>query len=245
MSSKLAERAKVAYIEQRLHGLARVADIRRIEELKPGEVLTKSKSFADIIYKNNDDVLKFVEIKATRVQGNGSSCFGAITQSELEFALEVGGDYLFVFMILGPNDEFRIGKTLTAAELLKYKALTCPPAKYYFNMDPSDEVELVEFNRKETTIVTSVETIEFHSELSSLMNSIAESDRIIVSESNFLGLVTLLKMGDLKNMNVRIDLYQFMINRNITGILPEFNQEEIRELLQNDFLNLSPSDDAA
>jgi hypothetical protein len=240
----MAENAKVAYIEKRLHGLARVADIRKIEDLRPGEVLTRSKSCADIIFRNNDGVLKFIEIKATRVQGNGRKCFGAITQSEMECAMERGEDYLFVFMILGPDNAFRIEKSLTASELLENKALTCPPAKYYFNIDPSSEVELVEFRRQETTIVTSVETIDFHSELSSLMNSIAGSDRIIVSESNFLGLVTLLKMGDLKNMNVRIDLYQFMINSNITGILPDSNQEEIRELLQNDFLNLPPSNKA-
>ena len=213
------EEARLAYINQVLNNLTLV-DVRNEEDLQINQVLERSRPYADIIYRNGDGTLKFIEIKATRVRGGGEKCFGAITQSEMKYAVRYNENYLFVFMIFD-GQEFSIGRQVAALELLNNRVLTCPPTKYYFNIDPAPG-DIEQFNRRITTMVASEETINFHSELSSLMDLIASGGDIDVNMGNFLGLVTLLKMGNLRNEMVRNNLFQFMIDGNLRGILPEY-----------------------
>jgi hypothetical protein len=91
MSNKLAEEAKLAYIKKELYHLIEVPCVSNIKKLEPGQVLLKSKPYADIVYKDEKNQLKYVEIKPTKVNEN-KKCFAAITQTELKKSIEEGSN---------------------------------------------------------------------------------------------------------------------------------------------------------
>ena len=232
MSNKLAEEAKLAYIKKELNHLIEVPHVSDIEELEPGQVLLKSKPYADIVYKDENNLLKYVEIKSTAVNEN-KRCFAAITQTELKKSIEEGSNYTFVFMIKVEND-FIIGKSFTGREILDSSSLSCPPPKYYLNIDPRTSNFTNSISRKAKTIVTSIETVEFHSELEKTSALINKNPNVKVNEENFLSLVTLLKMGDIKDdyKGLKCQLYKFIYDRKLTKILPNKSQEDLLNELQ-------------
>jgi hypothetical protein len=237
MSNKLAEQAKLAYIKKELNHLIKVTHLSDIKGLEPGQVLLKSKPYADIVFKDENNQLKYVEIKSTAVNKN-KKCFAAITQTELKKSIEEGSNYTFVFMIKVEND-FIIGKPFTGREILDSSTLSCPPPKYYLNIDPRTSNFTNTISRKAKTIITSIETVEFHSELEKTSALICSNPDIQVNEENFLSLVTLLKMGDLKDENHRLkcQLYKFIYDRKLTKILPVKSQEDLFNELQLGNLN--------
>jgi hypothetical protein len=87
MSNKLADQAKLAYIKKELNHLIKVTHLSDIKGLEPGQVLLKSKPYADIVFKDENNRLKYVEIKSTTVNKN-KKCFAAITQTELKKSIE-------------------------------------------------------------------------------------------------------------------------------------------------------------
>jgi hypothetical protein len=71
--------------------LIEVPYVSNIKKLEPGQVLLKSKPYADIVYKDENNRLKYVEIKPTKVNEN-KKCFAAITQTELKKSIEEGSN---------------------------------------------------------------------------------------------------------------------------------------------------------
>lgn len=148
--NSIAEEARGAYINEKLIGYNSIKSSNE-EELKPGEYLEKSSSKCDLIYRDKDSHdLMFIEIKSTA--STSGKCFGAITASEIECAIQHPNNYFFVICVKNDNVwSFDIKYTID--ELFNDKLMTIPPIKFYFNLSTTEKISKVNAKFKATTIV--------------------------------------------------------------------------------------------
>ena len=144
-------RAREYYINRHLSSLTAV-NVNEENELERNQIMETSKPHADIVYKDNKGVVKYIEIKATAAQ---DKCFGACTLSEVLKSLENPKNYIFQLIVANKSAAgFRLGPAYDIHELIDLKILSIPPIKLYFNLSVINKVTRAVSRRAETLTAT-------------------------------------------------------------------------------------------